>query len=195
MLFLGSHAPVETYHMTAALKWGAITGAVAYVLYLAFAFLQRSLESGRSTDITANPVLLVSPCLLYFLLLFVFSAAGFYTGRETGRAALGAVAAMVTLAVLYVLEHVYAPAVGASGLAAQPGANPVGQAVFAIVAAILVFGLAASMGWLGGRPGANRHIAPHAATLAGSTAASASPASASPASAAPASAADARLPE
>lgn len=147
----------QTSQLTAALKWGAITGGVAYVLYLGFAFLQRAFEVGHSTDITANPALLVSPCLLYFLLLFVFSAAGFYTGRETGRAGMGAVAAMITLAVLYVLERIYAPAMGATTPGAQPGASPVAQAIYVIVASVLVFGLAASMGWLGGRPGATRH--------------------------------------
>jgi hypothetical protein len=149
-----------TSQLTAALKWGAISGAVAYVLYLGFAFLERSLETGRSTDITANPALLVSPCLLYFLLLFAFSAAGFYTGRETGRAGFGAVAGMVTLAVLYGLERIYAPAMSTSVPAAQSGTNPTSQAIFLIVASVLVFGLAASMGWLGGRPGAQRYVKP-----------------------------------
>jgi hypothetical protein len=140
--------------MTSALKWGALSGAAAYVVYLGLTFLEQALQPGHRVDITTRPILLVPPCLLYFTLLFAFSAAGFYTGRESGRADLGAVAGMITLAVLYVLEHIYSPATGS----AQAPGQAAPAAAFAIIAGVLVFGLAAAMGWLGGRPGAQRHV-------------------------------------
>jgi hypothetical protein len=125
--------------------------------------------------VTEHPILLAPTCLSLFLLVFAFSAAGFYTGRETGTAGLGALAGVVTLVVQYVLTLVGTALAGvnasATPAAAQQSGNPVAQALASIIAGALVLGLAASIGWLGGRPGAARSARrkPQAATAAPST--------------------------
>jgi hypothetical protein len=95
-------------------------------------------------------------CLGIFLVLFGFSVAGFLAGSETLRAGFGALAGGISMAVYAVLLALYDP-VGPHSAGVTPAAarvGPVGQAIASIVAAILVFGIAVLMGWLGGRPGA-----------------------------------------
>lgn len=153
--------------MLAALKWGAIVGVAIYIIGVALGFIENALTAHTSADVTTHPVQLIPICLLYFGLLFSFSAAGFYTGRETGRAALGAVAGPVTLIVQYILALVYSPAPSTSAntttaAAPQAGVSPVLTLLARLVAPLLFIGIAASLGWLGGRPGAQRHTQRHA---------------------------------
>jgi len=142
-------------------KWGAIVGAAMYVLGVGLALLENALTAHQSADVITHPVQLIPICLLYFALLFAFSAAGFYTGRDTGRAGLGAVAGMVTLVVQYVLGRLYTPSVSSAATSApatRHNANPGLSLLAAVVAPLLFLGVAASLGWLGGRPGAQRHL-------------------------------------
>ncbi|GAC1453479.1 MAG: hypothetical protein PVSMB4_14200 [Ktedonobacterales bacterium] len=145
--------------MIPVLKWGAIVGVVVYVAELLLTVVYTALAAGGTGSVTDRPVLLVPICLQYFALLFAFSAAGFYTGRETGRAGLGALAGVVALVVQFVFGQIYAAVTAAHPAApsAQAGLNPAALVLAQIVAAILVLGLAASMGWLGGRPGAQQY--------------------------------------
>lgn len=145
--------------MLAGLKWGAIVGVAVYVVGLVLDLFYNSLVAGGGTlDITQRPVLLVPTCLGLFALLFAFSAAGFYTGRETGRAGLGAIAGVVTLIVQYILGLIYTPT--APGVAptstSGAGVSGLGLVLADIVSLLLAVGIAACMGWLGGRPGARR---------------------------------------
>jgi hypothetical protein len=148
--------------MIAGIKWGAIVGVAVYLALLGSYALSNVLraQTGRGAAVTEHPILLVPLCLSLFLLVFAFSAAGFYTGRETGTAGLGALAGVVTLAVQYVLTLVGTALAGvnasAAPAAAQQSGNPVAQALVSIMGAVLTLGLAASIGWLGGRPGAAR---------------------------------------
>src|SRR5262249_19448229 len=109
-----------------------------------------------------HPGILTLTCLGIFGLLFALSAAGYFSARETLRDELGAVAGMVALGVYYLLSLLYTP--GAQmGAALTAGMAPSGKslvesafaaAVAVVSAALIVFGIAALMGWLGGRPGA-----------------------------------------
>jgi hypothetical protein len=142
--------------MQSALKWGALTGAALYIFAgVAIPLLSDALFG--TPDLT-NPGVLIFGCLGVFLLLFGFSAAGFFTGRDTLKPRLGAVAAIIALALYAVLTALYTPHAGPSPVAASATSakNPVGQAIAALVADAFVGGLAALMGWLGGRPGAQR---------------------------------------
>jgi hypothetical protein len=142
--------------MQPALKWGALVGTASYlVAALALPLLSAALFG---TPDLANPGVLVLGCLDIFLLLFGFSAAGYFTGRETLKDRLGAVAGMTAFVVYAVLTAVYTPHAGGSPASAgtKGSANAVGQAIAAVVADAFVLGLAALMGWLGGRPGAQK---------------------------------------
>ena len=149
--------------MFAGVKWGAIVGVAVYLALLASYALSNLLlaQTGQGASVTEHPILLVPLCLSLFLSIFAFSAAGFYTGRETGIAGLGAIAGMVTLIVQYVLGLMGNALLGAGATAtasaAQPQQNSVAQLLASLVAALLTLGLAASIGWLGGRPGAARY--------------------------------------
>jgi hypothetical protein len=148
--------------MVAGVKWGAIVGVAVYLALLGSNALLNVLlaQTGSGASVTEHPILLVPLCLSLFLLIFAFSAAGFYTGRETGMAGLGALAGVVTLVVQYVLGLIGSALAGINAssapAAAQQSGNPIAQVLASIMAAVLVLGLAASIGWLGGRPGAAR---------------------------------------
>ena len=147
--------------MTSGIKWGVIVGVAVYLALLASNALSNVMlaQTGTAVSVTEHPVLLVPLCLSLFVLVFAFSAAGFYTGRETGRAELGALAGAVTLVVQYVLGLVGTALMSGGSHAAAPDqrlVSPFAQMAASVVAALLVLGLAASIGWLGGRPGATR---------------------------------------
>ena len=93
-------------------------------------------------------------CLGIFGICFAFSAAGYFTGRETRKAGLGAISAIVALIVYYLLSNLYTPGHTSSAGAAGAGEKlpVVAQVLSAIVAGGLVMVLAAGMGWLGARP-------------------------------------------
>jgi hypothetical protein len=140
--------------MLSALKWGALVGILIYAIAgLGLPLLANTLFPGAAL---ANLGVQAFDCFGIFLVLFGFSVAGFLTGSETLRAGFGALAGGVAMAVYAVLLALYNP-VGARSASATPPAprvGPAAQVIASIVAAILVFGLAVLMGWLGGRPGA-----------------------------------------
>lgn len=182
--------------MRAALKWGALIGAGAYVIAgLALTLLATALF-GPGVPSLGNPALFSSLCLGIFLLLFAFSAAGYFAGRETGRDGMGAVAGMVAFVVYAVLSRIYSPSsvptgsttgaatatathiaatatavatqsatavarATATAAASHPAPRPAAPSGVTILLAdvtsfLLVLGIAALMGWLGGRPGGQR---------------------------------------
>ena len=142
--------------MRAAIKWGTLTGAVTYlVIRVALTLLSIAIFGNAPAD-PQHPALIILGCLGLFAMLFMFSAAGYFTGRDTLRPALGAVAGMISLAVNQVLTLIYSPGAAPSTTrASSPSPIPVvGQFLLQAVAGLLVFSGAALMGWLGGRPGA-----------------------------------------
>lgn len=141
--------------MLSAAKWGALIGAALYLIAgLALPLIARALLP--TTDLS-NPAVVTIGCVGIFLVLFGFSAAGYFTGRETMRAGLGAIAGVIAMVVYTLLTGLYAPASGTATTAnSQSKVSPVGQAAASIIALALVLGLAALMGWLGGRPGAQQ---------------------------------------
>lgn len=143
--------------MRAAALWGGVTGLGAYlILRLGLALLTVLLFGSGSADLD-HPGIFASSCLGIFALLFAFSAAGYFAGRDSLRAGMGALAGVISVAVYAALSAIYTPRAGGPPAPASPGtqALPVAaQAASTIVAAALVFGVAALMGWLGGRPGA-----------------------------------------
>ena len=187
--------------MRAALKWGALIGVGTYVIARVALTLLATALFGAGVPSLENPALFSSLCLGIFLLLFAFSAAGFFAGRETGRDGMGAVAGMVTFVVYAALSQIYSPSsLPAGSAAATPTAQATAAAAATHIAAtataiatssataaratatataghpvqtlpapsgvtillanltsfLLVLGIAALMGWLGGRPGAQR---------------------------------------
>lgn len=145
--------------MRAAALWGGVTGLGAYlILRLGLALLTVLLFGSGSPDLD-HPGIFTSNCLGIFALLFAFSAAGYFAGRDSLRAEMGALAGVVSVIVYAALSALYTPqASGSAGATTPaPGTQPLpaaAQAASAIVAAALVVGIAALMGWLGGRPGA-----------------------------------------
>lgn len=145
--------------MRAAVKWGGLIGLSAYLIArLGLTLLSNALFGAAPADAN-HPGPFSLACLGIFALLFAFSAAGYFTGRDTLRDGLGAVAAIVAMAVYTVLSLIYTPMLGVASStlpAASTGAgsNPAGQAIATVLAGLIVFGFAALMGWLGGRPGA-----------------------------------------
>src|SRR5262249_25147965 len=147
--------------MRAVFKWGGLVGSATYlVATVGLGLLAQALFPRQPIDID-HPGILSLTCLGIFGLLFALSAAGYFVGRETLRDDLGAVAGIVALAVYYVLSLLYTPGARA-GAALTAGAPPgksaaesaFAQAVAVLSAGLIVFGIAALMGWLGGRPGA-----------------------------------------
>ena len=137
-----------------SLKWGAIVGAAVYLAGIALGMFNQSLLAAGTSDATQRPVLLIPICLGFFVLLFACSAAGFYAGRETGQAGMGAVAGIVVYLVSNLLTIAYLPGRGFGGSLA--GARDATSIIYGTVGLLLDLGLAACMGWLGGRPGARR---------------------------------------
>ena len=145
--------------MRAAIKWGALVGVASYLLVgLGLTVLGLVAFGNVPASLDASPGKLTLGCASLFLLLFAFSAAGFFTGRETLNAGMGAIAGMVAFAIYGTLITIYAPG-GSSNILAQDTSGPGGfvlQAMAVIVTVTIPLGVAALMGWLGGRPGAMR---------------------------------------
>lgn len=145
--------------MRAAIKWGALVGVASYLLVgLGLTVLGVLVFGNGPATLDSSPGKLTLGCGSLFLLLFAFSAAGFFTGRETLNAGMGAVAGMVAFAIYGVLITVYAPGASANVLAedvAAPGGFGM-QAMAIFVTVTIPLGIAALMGWIGGRPGAMR---------------------------------------
>lgn len=145
--------------MRAAIKWGALVGVASYLIMgLGLTVLGLVAFGSGPATLDASPGKLTLGCASLFLLLFAFSAAGYFTGRETLNAGMGAIAGMVAFAIYGVLVTIYAPGGGANVLA-QDTSGPGGfvmQAMAVFVTVTVPLGIAALMGWLGGRPGAMR---------------------------------------
>lgn len=145
--------------MRAAIKWGAVIGVASYLLMgIGLTVLGMVAFGNGPATLDNNPGKLTLGCASLFLLLFAFSAAGFFTGRETLNAGMGALAGMVAFAIYGVLITIYAP--GSSTNVLTSDANTSGdfilQAMAVFVTVTIPLGIAALMGWLGGRPGAMR---------------------------------------
>jgi hypothetical protein len=149
--------------VTVTLKWGALVGLVTYlVVDLALTAIGLLAFGSGPADLNTDPGKLALGCVSIFLLLFAFSAAGYFAGRETGNAGAGALAGAVAAAVYALLIQLYTPGgggVAASAKSANTGGaseSAVATVVVLVITAVLFLGVAALMGWLGGRPGAQR---------------------------------------
>lgn len=145
--------------MRAAIKWGALIGAASYLLVgLGLTIFGLVAFGDGAASLGGSPGKLTLGCASLFLLLFAFSAAGFVAGRETLNAGTGAIAGMVAFVVYGTLVTIYAPG-GGSNVFVQDASGPGGfvmQAMAVVVTVTIPLGIAALMGWLGGRPGAMR---------------------------------------
>jgi hypothetical protein len=145
--------------MRSAIKWGVVVGIASYLLLgLGLTLLGIAAFGTGSASLDINPGKLTLGCASIFLLLFAFSAAGYFTGRETLNAGMGAVAGIVACAIYGVLITIYAPGASAN-IITEDTAGPGGfvlQAMAIFVTVTIPLGIAALMGWLGGRPGAMR---------------------------------------
>lgn len=164
--------------MRAALKWGVLTGVGAYVVAQLILTLGATLIFGDGAADLTHPGLLLSGCLGIFFILFAFSAAGYFTGRDTLKAGMGAVGGIVAFVVYALLSGIYTPqtvaVAPAAGTHAQPP-NPVAAGGAFLASMVVVLGIAALMGWLGGRPGATNARRRLAHTVSTSVAESARP--------------------
>ncbi|HUY77735.1 MAG TPA: hypothetical protein VMV29_13260 [Ktedonobacterales bacterium] len=138
--------------MLSAAKWGALVGVAIYLVAQVLLLITQAAFPG-AVDVN-NPGAVSLGCLSLLLLLFAFSTSGFYSGRETGVAGLGAVAGMITFVVYDALTAIYS--IGGHGAQTTTRGGALGAVVVAIIAFLLYIGLAALIGWLGGRPGAAR---------------------------------------
>ncbi|WIG57992.1 MAG: hypothetical protein OJF49_000737 [Ktedonobacterales bacterium] len=146
--------------MISALKWGALIGLGAYAFVNIGLTLLAGALFGQGVPDVNNPGLFSALCLGIFALLFLFSAAGYFTGRDTLRAGLGAVAGMVALVVYAALKALYTPGSSAGATPAPKTTAPAlplaAQIMSVVVSDVLLLAIAALMGWLGGRPGEQR---------------------------------------
>jgi hypothetical protein len=115
-----------------------------------------ALFASGSVDPTQNPSLWTLACLQFFLILFAYSAAGYYAGRETQRASTGAVAGIVTFAVYNLLGAIYVPGGGSTGPVTPSKMSALAFFLTNLASLLLFLGIAAGLGWLGGKPGAAR---------------------------------------
>lgn len=139
--------------MRSAAKWGAIVGVTIYIVSQLITFISQVTLGVAPAD-PSHPGILAMGCLELLLIVFAFSTSGFYTGRETQVAGFGAIAGMITFAV-YGLLLALIP-IGDHSTLGAAGSSGGQQSVIAIISVALYLGLAALIGWLGGRPGATR---------------------------------------
>lgn len=143
--------------MLSAAKWGAIVGVAIYIISQVITIVSQIALGAGPAD-PNHPGRIALGCFDLLLIVFAFSASGFYTGRETRKAGLGAIAGMVTFAVYGALLAIYS----VSGQRADPGAGgaTLGEKVLiGLVTVLFYLGISALIGWLGGRPGATRGLA------------------------------------
>lgn len=146
--------------MLSAVKWGSFVGAGAYLLArLGLGLLSSALFGADSPVDLNHPGPFSLACLGIFALLFAFSAAGYFAGRDSLKDGLGAVAGMIAFAVYAALSAIPlrltgSPTPSTSTTPAAPNQNPALQVIASLVALLFALGIAALMGWLGGRPGA-----------------------------------------
>jgi len=179
--------------MWAALKWGALVGAGIYLLDRLLLTWVATALFGAGVPGLDHPALFTSLCLGIFALLFAFSAAGYFAGRESAQARMGAVAGLLAFVIYAALSALYTPtgapaspspspspaaatthvatvaqatatataaahATATAGAQALPPPNPAVLLAANVTSFMLVAGIAALMGWLGGRPGAQQSL-------------------------------------
>ncbi|MEO7002466.1 MAG: hypothetical protein ABI068_11620 [Ktedonobacterales bacterium] len=139
--------------MLAAAKWGAIVGLATYAVIQLLTLISNDAFPGAVGP--NNPGAVTLGCLSLLIFIFAFSASGFYTGRETRIAGLGAIAGMVTFAIYAALSAIYSVNGRLEINTNVPGG--LGAAILVAGLAFLLFlTIAALIGWLGGRPGAGK---------------------------------------
>lgn len=139
--------------MRSVAKWGAVIGVATYIVSLAIFYINDLIDGSAPAD-PAHPTAVALGCLELLVIAFAFSAAGFYAGRDTRVAGYGALAGMLTCAVYGILRAVVPLAQQAAS--ATPGLTAGQQLAISIVSDVIILGVAALIGWLGGRPGAAR---------------------------------------
>ncbi len=142
--------------MLSAAKWGAIVGVAIYVISQVITIVSQ-IALGVGPADPNHPGRIALGCFDLLLIVFAFSASGFYTGRETRKAGLGAIAGMVTFVVYGALLAVYSVS-GRAELGAG-GATLGEKVLIGLVTVLFYLCIAALIGWLGGRPGATRGLA------------------------------------
>jgi hypothetical protein len=139
--------------MRSVAKWGVIIGVASYIVSLAIYYINYLIDGAAAPD-PAHPTAVALGCLQLLVIAFAFSAAGFFAGRDSRVAGYGALAGMLTCAVYGVLRTLIPLAPQASSGAAGLTAGQ--QLAISIISDALILGIAALIGWLGGRPGAAR---------------------------------------
>lgn len=139
--------------MLSAAKWGAIVGVAVYIISQALYFISLGAFGSAPAD-PSHPGKIALGCVSLLLIVFAFSTSGFFTGRETGLAGLGAIAGMVTFAVYGLLLTIIP--FGARVTPGQGGATIGQDVLIGLITVVVYLGIAALIGWLGGRPGASR---------------------------------------
>lgn len=137
--------------MLSAAKWGALVGVAIYVVSQVITIVNQVALGNPPVD-PNHPGAIALGCLNLLLIVFAFSASGFYAARETLQAGIGAIAGMVTFVVYGALLAVYS--VGGRQPLGSGGATLGEQIVIALISVVLYLIIAALIGWLGGRPGA-----------------------------------------
>lgn len=137
--------------MLSAAKWGALVGVAIYLVSQVITIVDQVALGAGPVDLN-HPGKITLGCLELLLIVFAFSASGFYTGRETRMAGYGAIAGMVTFVVYGGLISIYS--FGGRAPLGAGGATVGEQIVVGLIAIILYLIIAALIGWLGGRPGA-----------------------------------------
>lgn len=139
--------------MLSAAKWGAIVGVAVYIISQALYFMGLGALGPAAAD-PSHPGKIALGCVNLLVIAFAFSTSGFYTGRETRVAGLGAIAGMITFAVYGALLALIP--VGARVTPGQGGATIGQDVLIGLITIVVYLGIAALIGWLGGRPGAAR---------------------------------------
>lgn len=137
--------------MLSAAKWGALVGVAIYVVSQVITIINQVALGAGPVD-PNHPAAIALGCVNLLLIVFAFSASGFYTGRETREAGYGAIAGMVTFIVYGALLSIYT--VGGRVALGAGGATLGQQIVIGLITIILYLLISALIGWLGGRPGA-----------------------------------------
>jgi hypothetical protein len=164
---------INTGYVRSAASWGGLFGLALYLFVgLVLTLVGIAIASPGNADPTQNPALYTLGCFQFLLLLFTYSAAGYYAGLETARASVGALAGAITFGVYWILSIIYLP-VGTSSTPTTAPASQVSAATVIIsnlIVLLISLGIAAGLGWLGGRAGAGRTVRPvQAEELAGQT--------------------------
>lgn len=146
-------APMMEYlrDMLSAAKWGALIGVAIYLVSQLITFISLTALGAGPVD-PNHPARVTLGCLELLLIIFAFSASGYYAGRETRQAGYGAIAGMVTFAIYGALLSLYTY----GGRNSLSGGTLGQQVVVGVIAILLYLMVSALIGWLGGRPGASQ---------------------------------------